>query len=74
MQYAIISVINGSYKIEVESNNLQQVRTNFHTKCASLWNAPDVLLARVAIIDQSFGQIAFEEITHSVEPETETEE
>ena len=69
MQYAIISCINGNWKIEVESNNLQQVRINFHQKCATLWNAPDVTLARVWIVDQSLGVIDSEEITHSVEPE-----
>ena len=69
MKYAIISVINGNYKVEVESNSLQQVRTNFHQKCAALWNASDVTLARIAIIDQAFNQIDFEEIHHEAQAE-----
>lgn len=69
MQYAIISVINGNFKIEVESNDEQQVRVNFHQKCASLWNASDVSLAKVAIIDQQFNILLSEVITHSAESE-----
>lgn len=67
MQYAIISVINGNWKIEVETNDLQQAKVNFHDKCKILWNASDVTLARVWIVDQSLGLIDSEEITHAEE-------
>ena len=73
MQYAIISVINGSWNIEVETNNLQQAKVNFHQRCATLWNASDVTLARVWIVDQSLGQIESEEIRHDKETATQTE-
>jgi hypothetical protein len=72
MQYAIISMINGNWKIEVETNDLQQAKVNFHDKCKILWNASDVTLARVWIVDQSLGLIDYEEITHAAkvtEPE-----
>ena len=71
MQYAIISVINGNWKIEVETNNLQQAKVNFHQKCATLWNASDVTLARVWIVDQSLGQIESEEIIHTTDASEE---
>ena len=71
MQYAIISVINGNWKIEVETNNLQQAKVNFHQKCATLWNASDVSLARVWIVDQSLGQIESEEIFHTTDASEE---
>ena len=71
MQYAIISVINGNWKIEVETNNLQQAKVNFHQKCATLWNASDVTLARVWIVDQSLGQIESEEIFHTTDASEE---
>lgn len=67
MQYAIISVINGNWNIEVETNDLQQAKVNFHDKCKILWNASDVSLARVWIVDQSLGVIDSEEITHAAE-------
>ena len=69
MQYAIISVINGNWKIEQETNNLQNAKVNFHNKCAALWNASDVTLARVWIVDQSLGQIESEEIYHEAQAE-----
>ena len=69
MQYAIISVINGNWKIEQETNNLQNAKVNFHQKCATLWNASDVTLARVWIVDQSLGQIESEEIYHETASE-----
>ena len=71
MQYAIITMVNGNWKIEVETNDLKQAKVNFHQKCATLWNASDVTLARVWVVDQSLGIIEREEITHSVEPSEE---
>ena len=71
MQYAIISVINGNYKVEVETNDEQQVYVNFHQKCASLWNAEDVTLAYVAIVDQQLNKIRTETIQHIPTPEPE---
>ena len=71
MQYALITMINGNWKIEVETNNLQQAKVNFHQKCAALWNASDVTLARVWVVDQSLGIIESEEIMHSAEPSEE---
>ena len=69
MQYAIITMVNGNWKIEVESNNLQQVTTNFHTKCAALSNASDVTLARVWVVDQSLNVLKSEEIYHEAKTE-----
>ena len=67
MQYAIITIVNGNWKIEVESNNLQQVTTNFHTQCAALSNEQSVTLARVWVVDQSLSIIKSEEIYHNTE-------
>lgn len=67
MQYAIITMINGNWKIEVETNSFQQVTTNFHSKCAALSNEPTVTLARVWVVDQSLTVIKSEEITHAIE-------
>lgn len=67
MKYAIITMINGNWKVEVESNNLQQVTTNFHTKCATLSNEPTVTLARIWVVDQSLAVIKSETIDHTTE-------
>lgn len=67
MKYAIITMINGNWKVEVESNNLQQVTTNFHSKCAALSNEPTVTLARVWVVDQSLSVIKSETIERATE-------
>lgn len=64
MQYAIISCINGNWKVETETNSLQTAKVNFFDKCKSLWNATDVSLARVWIVDQSLASVDSEDVYH----------
>ena len=65
MQYAIISVINGIFKIEVETNDFNQVNVNFHQKCTTLWNAQDVYTALVAIVNEQLSVLKAETIEHA---------
>lgn len=52
MIYAIVKVINGNFFIHSEGiTDLANAKTQFHSLCTSLWNAPDVLSAYVEIID-----------------------
>ena len=60
--YAIIRVSNGSWKIEVETNNLQQAHVNFHNLCEAYWNSEDVKQARVYIVDQALVVLKREDI------------
>lgn len=54
MNYAVISNANGNFKIESEhGDNLQAAIVNFHNKCAAFWNAPDVLTAKVEVVDEA---------------------
>lgn len=58
MKYAVISTINGVFKIEAEyDNNLQGAIVFFHQKCAMLWNASDVLTAKVEVVDESLAVV-----------------
>ena len=53
MKYAIVKVINGNYFIHSEGiTDLSSAKTQFHTVCATLWNAPDVETAMVKIVDE----------------------
>lgn len=53
MKYAIVKVINGNYFIHSEGiTDLSGAKTQFHTVCATLWNAPDVETAMVKIVDE----------------------
>ena len=74
--YAIISCINGNYKIEAEGLSEQSAKVLFHQKCAAFWNAPDVLLGQVCIKNQQLETVGnySEQIIHTVEPTEQTEE
>lgn len=70
MKYAIIKVINGNYAIHAEGiTEISTAKTNFHSLCATLWNAPDVVTACVMITDENLNMVSGyrEYIIHSAE-------
>lgn len=72
--YSIVTCINGNFKIEAEGLNEQQAKVLFHQKCAAFWNASDVLLGQVAIVNQQLQVVGnyTEQIIHEVpEPQSE---
>lgn len=51
--FAIIKVVNGSFAIHAEGfTTLAAAKVNYHGLCQTLWNAPDVTAAQVAIVDE----------------------
>lgn len=67
MKYAVIQVSNGSNSVVAEDiTSLDSAKTSFHTRCAALWNAPDVVLAAVMIVDDQLRLVNgyYEIITH----------
>ena len=76
MKYALIKCINGNFSIHAETDNLNTAKTNFHGLCQTLWNAPDVLAAKVEITDEQLNVVEDyrEFIHHDPEPEPEPEE
>lgn len=53
MKLAIISCINGNFKLEAGGFTTEQAAlVAFHGKCEVFWNAPDVLTGEVAIVDE----------------------
>ena len=76
MPYAVISIVNGTYHIDAECSTEQQALVSFHSRCTALWNAPDVSLATVKVVDQKLNTYGghVETIMHVAEPEPETEE
>lgn len=78
MIYGIAKVINGTYHIHAEGiTDLSSAKTQFHGLCQTLWNAPDVITAEVAIVDENLDVVeGYKEfITHepTVQPEPEPE-
>ena len=54
MKYAIVKVINSNYFIHAEGiTNLVSAKTMFHGLCQTLWNANDVITAKVMIVDEN---------------------
>lgn len=53
MKLAIITCINGNFKVEAEGFTTEQAAlVAFHGTAQTLWNAPDVLTGEVAIVDE----------------------
>ena len=69
--YAILKAINGNFAIHAESDDLNGMKVNFHGLCQTLWNAPDVLTAKVEIVDEQLNVVEDyrEFIHHEAEPE-----
>lgn len=82
MKYAIVKVINGSYSIHAEGiTDVASAKVSFHGLCQTLWNAPDVITAEVAIVDENLDAVeGYKEFIHhevtqepTPTPEVETE-
>lgn len=66
MKYAIIKVSNGNYFIQAEGiTDINNAKVTFHGLCQSLWNAPDVITAEVAIVDEQLDVVeGYKEFIH----------
>ena len=53
MKFAIIKCINGNFSVHAEGiTNITNAKTQYHGLCQTLWNAPDVITADVAIVNE----------------------
>lgn len=66
MKYAIIKCINSNYSVHAEGIiDLSAAKTQFHGLCQVLWNAPDVLTAYAAIVDEQLDVVeGYKEYIH----------
>lgn len=76
MKYAIVKVINGSYNIHAEGfADVASAKVSYHGLCQTLWNAPDVLTAEVAIVDENLDAVeGYKEYIHHEPQATEEAE
>ena len=79
MKLAITKVINGNFFIHAEGiTDPSAAKTQFHGLCQTLWNAPDVITAEVAIVDEQLDVMeGYKEFIHhepAVQPEAPVEE
>lgn len=74
MKYAIIKCINGTFSIHAEGfTELNNAKVNYHGLCQTLWNAEDVLTAKVMLVDEQLNCVEDyrEFISHEAQPEPE---
>ena len=57
MKSYVVQVSNGTMSIVSEWSNLDQAKRAFHTQCAKLWNAQDVVKATVKLMNESLDVI-----------------
>ena len=65
MKYAIFLCNNSTFSVESEWGSLDSAKVSFHGKCQVLWNAPDVITAHVAIMDEQLDVVeGYKEYIH----------
>ena len=81
MKMCVAKCINGNFSIDSEWNdNLNGAKVKFHDLCKTLWNAPDVITAEVAILDEQmdcvegYKEYIHHEVVVTPAPEPEPEE
>ena len=75
MKYSIIKCINGAFTVDSEHGELTLAKVRFHAICQTLWNAQDVVTAKVMIVDEQLNCVEDyrEYIHHDPEPTPEPE-
>ena len=74
MKYAVISNVNGNFKIESEwDENLEGARNNFWDKCKAYNSAQDVIKGIVELVDENYDIVEgkVERFKHASEPNEE---
>jgi hypothetical protein len=69
MKYAIIKCINGNYFIHSEGlTDIANAKVNYHALCEALWNAKDVITAKVMLADENLNTVeGYAEFIHHEE-------
>ena len=58
MKYAIQKCVNGNFSIHAEGfTTVESAKVSYHGLCQTLWNAPDVISAHVAIVDEQLNVV-----------------
>ena len=69
MKYAVIKCINGNYFIHSEGvTDLAVAKVNYHALCRTLWEAKDVITAKVMLADENLNIVeGYAEFIHHEE-------
>ena len=52
-KYAVVRIVNGSFKVESESSSKESASVSFSQYCAALWNATEEVHAVVKLMDKN---------------------
>ena len=53
MKYALVNCVNGNFSVVSEHPTAEQGIVAFHQRSAVLWNADDVITARLNLVDEN---------------------
>ena len=56
-KFSTVKCVNGVFAINTETDNLQSAIIQFHGLAQTLWNAPDVATAKIAIMDEQLNVV-----------------
>jgi len=74
-KYSIIKCVNSNFAIHSETTDLNSAKTQFHGLAQTLWNAPDVLTAKIEIVDEQLNVVEdYREYIHHEQEEEQAEE
>ena len=72
MKYSIIKCVNSNFAIHSETTDLNSAKVQFHGLAQTLWNAPDVLTAKIEIVDEQLNVVEdYREFIHHEQEESE---
>ena len=75
MKYSIINCVNSNFAIHSETTDLNSAKVQFHGLAQTLWNAPDVLTAKIEIVDEQLNVVEdYREFIHHEAEEEQTAE
>ena len=52
-KFALVNCVNGNFAVVSEHPTAEQGIVAFHQRSATLWNAPDVITARLNLVDEN---------------------
>ena len=73
-KFALVKCINGNFAIHSETTDLNSAKVQFHGLAQTLWNAPDVLTAKIEIVDEQLNVVEdYREFIHHEAEEPKAE-
>ena len=53
-KFALVQCVNGNFSVVSEHGTADAGKVAFHNLSAALWNEPDVITARINLVDENY--------------------